>query len=245
MNLLEYALTIEEFFRDQLKKTGLNGYVLGISGGVDSSLVALLLKRSGVPFKCLLLPYGNENDDLTVGEKFCITHELDYDTVDIEKAHSSLVKGIEKNDVELSKINKGNMKARLRMITLYAYSQANSYLVAGTDNLDEYYLGYFTKYGDGGVDVLPIVHLLKGEVIQLLGLLGASDEIVNRVPSAGFYPGHTDESELGFSYDVADKYFRGEPIDHDIQMRIEYLIRISQHKRDSLPSPKPPKRAIR
>ena len=237
MKLLDYAKVIEEFLRTRLKKTGLKGYILGISGGIDSALCAVLLKRSGVDFKCLLLPYGLDHPDYEIGKRLCERFSIEHDVIDIKPVHALMVDDIENNMKNMSKLTTGNMKARIRMTILYAYAAERNAMVVGTDNYNEYMLGYFTKYGDGGVDILPIVHLLKGEVRELSKLLGVPEEILTRIPSAGFYEGHSDEGELGFTYDVADKYFRGEKVDEDVRNRIEYLIRVSEHKRVALPRP--------
>lgn len=242
MNLVEYVEVICEFLRDTLKTTKQKGYVLGLSGGLDSAVVALLMEKANVPFKCLLMPIESNYNDLEVGLRFVKNHHFDYEISDLTLAHQAIIDTAKANNHELRKEVRGNIKARLRMSNLYAYAQQLGYLVIGTDNYDEYMLGYFTKYGDGGVDLLPIVYLLKGEVKEVGRLLGLEDEILNRKPSAGFYEGHEDESELGFSYDEADRYFlnpHDETISQTVKARIEHWINISHHKRDPLPKPIP------
>lgn len=242
--LLAYADEIGDFLRDYLKTSGLKGYVLGLSGGIDSAVVALLLKRAKIPFKCVLLPFAQLNDDLDIAQRMSLQENFDYDVIDIAKTHASIIEDLQKNNVNISRENAGNIKARLRMTYLYSYAQSLSYLVVGTDNYVEYMLGYFTKYGDGGVDILPIVHLLKGEIYDLARLLGTPQEIINRTPSAGFYEGHTDEDELGFTYEEADRYFSGKIVNDETKKKIERLIRISTHKREPLPQPKPYQRKL-
>ena len=121
------------------------------------------------------------------------------------------------------------------MSTLYAVANSVNYMVIGTDNEPEYYIGYFTKYGDGGVDLLPIASLTKTEVRAWARVLGLPERLVNRVPSAGFWPGQTDEGEIGVSYDFIDRYLVGEKIPPEIQERIETLHRQSEHKRHKPP----------
>ena len=123
------------------------------------------------------------------------------------------------------------------MTILYAYAQKVGGLVIGTDNKDERYTGYFTKYGDGGVDLLPIVHLLKREVVEACKIYGISDRLAERVPTAGLFEGQTDETEMGVKYEDLDNYLLGKEIDQKSKERIEHLHRISEHKRAPLPTP--------
>ena len=139
-------------------------------------------------------------------------------------------------------MSQGNLKARLRMATLYSVANALNYLVVGTDNAPESYTGYFTKYGDGGVDVLPISSLTKTEVRAWARALGLPEKIAGRVPTAGLWPGQTDEAEMGLTYDMIDRYLLGEQVPATISERIEELNQVSEHKRQLPPSfelPKP------
>ena len=139
-----------------------------------------------------------------------------------------LQKGYQSGDTQMVR---GNLGARLRMTTLYAVGGHLGYLVVGTDNAAESYTGYFTKYGDGGVDILPISHLTKGEVFAMGRYLGVPEQILTKAPSAGFFHEQTDESEMGVSYDDIDAFLRGEPVTENKQAIIEHLHRISEHKR--------------
>ena len=128
------------------------------------------------------------------------------------------------------------------MCALFAYAQEHSGLVLGTDNWDERYVGYFTKYGDGAADLLPIVHLTKQEVRDACKMLGLSEDLYNRVPSAGLFEGQTDEKEMGVLYVDLDNYLLGKEVNLEAKKRIEHLHKISEHKRVEIPTPKPPKR---
>ena len=139
---------------------------------------------------------------------------------------------------ELDRSTLANLKVRIRMCVLYAYAQKHRGLVIGTDNKDERYTGYFTKYGDGGVDLLPIVHLLKREVVEACKIYGLSNHLAERTPSAGLFEGQTDETEMGVTYQELDDYLLGKVIDQKKKERIEYLHRISEHKRVDIPTPK-------
>lgn len=136
------------------------------------------------------------------------------------------------------KMSLANLQPRLRMSTLYAIAQEKNYLVLGTDNLVEMYIGYFTKYGDGGVDLLPIVNLSKTQVYNLAKELGINEEILNKAPSAGLWENQKDEDEMKFSYKDFDQFLQDKSkLKKSVVDRIEYLHEISQHKRNKIPRP--------
>src|SRR5690606_7818796 len=116
-----------------------------------------------------------------------------------------------------------NLRARLRMSTLYTIANNLGYMVVGTDNKAEVYTGYFTKYGDGGVDLLPIANLLKREVYEWAKVLGVPNEIINKAPSAGLWDGQTDELEMGTTYDYIDAYISGNEIPEKDRVIIDKL----------------------
>ncbi len=133
---------------------------------------------------------------------------------------------------EKAALGDANMRARLRMTTLYAVANNFGYLVVGTDNAAEWHTGYFTKYGDGGVDLVPLVHFTKGEVRELAKILGVPEEIINKAPSAGLWEGQTDENEMGTTYNMIDAYLKGEEIPEKDRTIIERLHAVSEHKRN-------------
>ena len=132
-----------------------------------------------------------------------------------------------------------NMKPRLRMATLYFFANTLNYLVAGTGNRSEAAIGYFTKYGDGGVDLLPIGHLVKSEVRAVARELNVPSPIIERSPSAGLWMGQVDEEEMGFTYAELEHYLDEGPqgVSPALAMRIERLTRSSEHKRQLPPTP--------
>jgi NAD+ synthase len=132
-----------------------------------------------------------------------------------------------------------NIKPRLRMTSLYFIANSLNYLVAGTGNRSEAYLGYFTKYGDGGVDLLPIGGLLKGEVNAMARELGVPQPILDKAPTAGLWMGQTDEAEMGFSYDMLEAYITkgASAVPPNVAARIEQLRSSSDHKRATPPIP--------
>ncbi len=221
---------IIEWLKDYLKNTGLDGFVLGLSGGVDSALVAALCEKAA-PGKTLgvILPIDSDPEDeadaLLVAEALGVeTHKAD-----LTEAFSALSEALEFK-VPSSRFAKANIKPRLRMIALYYYANLLNRLVVGTDNRDERYLGYFTKFGDGAADIMPISHLSKSEVYEYARYLGVPEKIVQKTPTAGLWLGQTDENEMGFTYTDLHKYFAGEEISGEIAAKIERMHRTSRHK---------------
>lgn len=233
----KYQEYLVEWIRSEVNKANMKGVVVGMSGGVDSSVVATLAKKA-FPNNSLgvFLPIGKMGSDFddakSVAEKIQIQTQL----VDLTNSFEELKKATKVS----AKLSIANIKPRLRMSALYALAQEYNYLVLGTDNAAEWILGYFTKYGDGGVDILPIVHLTKGEVKNMAKDMGLPEIIYTKAPSAALWDGQTDEEELGYSYDEIDKYLKGKEISESIKEQIENQIRLTNHKRNPLPIPKKP-----
>lgn len=241
-NLQAYLLEIESFLKDYLAKSGCKAYVLGLSGGVDSSLVAAIARHAVGKDKLFCYAIDIESNPKDIEDAKRVAKELDVnlEVISLTKTYESYLKELHGDN--FIRLSKSNLKVRMRMCALFAYAQEKSGLVLGTDNWDERYVGYFTKYGDGAADVLPIVHLTKKEVREASKLYGLSEELYNRTPSAGLFEGQTDESEMGISYEDLDNYLLGKQINEDAKKRIEHLHKISEHKRVEIPTPKPPKR---
>ena len=244
MKLKEYLKVIEKFVKDYLENNKMDRYVLGLSGGVDSSLVAAICKNAvgKERLTCIAMPIESLPEDLEDAKEVAKQLDVELLVVDGTKIYQQAKKEFEDLGIELDRSTLSNLKVRIRMTILYAYAQKVGGLVIGTDNADERYTGYFTKYGDGGVDLLPIVHLVKSEVVEACKLYGISDRLAERIPSAGLFEGQTDENEMGVKYSVLDAYLKGEEIDEKSKERIEYLHRISEHKRVPIPTPKEFKR---
>ena len=239
MKLANYLQEIKQFLKEMLQKTGASTYVLGLSGGIDSSLVAALAKEAVGKEKlmCLMMPIDSHPDDL-IDALFLADHfKLNYLVIDGSKSFHATVDEYKKQGVELSFAALTNLKVRIRMTILYAFAQTHGGLVLGTDNMDERYTGYFTKYGDGGVDLMPIAHLVKSEVMEAAEMLGVPSYLVKRVPSAGLFPGQTDEKEMGVTYRDLDAYLLGKEVNEETKKRIEHLHKISNHKREPIPTP--------
>ena len=244
MDLKSYLKEIEKFLQNYLAETHCEKYILGVSGGVDSSLVAAILKSAVGRDKvhCLIMPIDSIKEDTEDGLTLVKDLDLPYDVIDNSEAFEAYKKEFQKNGIELDRSTLGNLKARMRMATLYAVAQKERGLVVGTDNADERCVGYFTKHGDGACDILPIAHLVKGEVVEAAKLYGVRQHLAERVPSAGLFEGQTDEKEMGVSYKDLDAYILGKEVSEEAKKRIQYLERISEHKRNPIPTPIPFKR---
>lgn len=242
MRLAQYLNEIIIFLQNEVKKANAKGLIVGLSGGVDSAVVALLIKKA-FPNNhlALIMPCDSpiSDYDYQCANNLVKTHQLIAKTVNLDNVFSSfkqlLIADI--NNSEKSKLILGNLKARLRMNTLYAYAQNHNYLVVGTDNSDEWHIGYFTKYGDGAADLLPIVHLLKQDVFAAAKILKVSKEIIDRKPTAGLWEGQTDEIELQFNYHQLDQYLLGNKLTLPslVINKIESMHENSNHKRTPIP----------
>ncbi len=241
-NLKAYLLEIESFLKDYLVTSNCKGYVLGLSGGVDSSLVAAIAKRAVGKDKlfCYAIDIDSHPSDILDAKKVAKQLDVHLEIISLSKTYHSYLDELKGND--FMRLSKSNLKVRMRMCALFAYAQEHSALVLGTDNYDERYVGYFTKYGDGAADLLPIVHLTKQEVREAAKMYGLSEDLYNRTPSAGLFEGQTDEKEMGVTYEELDNYLSGKEVSVEAKNRIEHLHKISEHKRSEIPNPKPPKR---
>ena len=202
MNVEEVARKISGWMADRTRAAGARGVAVGLSGGVDSAVVLALAQRGlgpdvlGVMMPCES-PGRDANDALEVAASLGVATS----TVHLGGPYRKLLEVIPSG----SELAKANLKARLRMATLYFFANTLNYLVAGTGNKSELAVGYFTKYGDGAADILPIGGLLKRQVRELAAHLGVPRKIVDKPPSAGLWPGQTDEGELGISYEALDE----------------------------------------
>ena len=209
IDLKEVATIIKDFIKTYVKNSGAKGVVLGLSGGVDSIVTALLCKESLGKNNvcCLFLPekttpeIDKKHFDLIV-KKF----ELLYEKKDISEVVDSITNG---SIIKPDKFALANIKARARMILLFEYANMKNFLVCGTSNKSELLVGYFTKYGDGGVDIMPLGDIYKTQVWQIAKNLKIPNEIIVKPPSGGLWEGQTDEGELKLSYDRLDMILSG------------------------------------
>lgn len=246
MNLAD---TISQWIRQQVNGAGARGLLVGLSGGIDSAVVARLCQMAtpdnvlGVILPCHSDPQ-DERDARLVAEHF----QLPLTRVDLDQPYDHLIEAARAAQAQLprelldaspapddlrARLPLANIKPRLRMICLYFLANQLNYLVAGTGNRSELAIGYFTKYGDGATDLLPLGDLLKSEVRTLARELGVPREVIDKPPSAGLWLGQTDEDEMGFSYAELEAYLEHGPGDvrPAVAMKIERLARASEHKR--------------
>ena len=233
-----------KFLKEYAKKAKSKGFVLGISGGQDSSLAGRLaqlaveeLRKEGydATFIAVRLPYGIQKDeeDAKKALKF-IAADKEFvfnvkDPVDAVKTVYDDMTG-----TPLADYHKGNVKARMRMIAQYAIGGQENLLVIGTDHAAEAVTGFFTKYGDGGADILPLTGLTKRQGKQLLKELNAEEAIYLKIPTADLLdniPGQADETELGITYDQLDDYLEGKEVADEVAEKIEARYLITEHKR--------------
>lgn len=229
---------------------GCRGFVLGISGGQDSSLAGRLAQlaaerlRAGgreAEFIAVRLPYGTQLDEADARLALDFIRPDRQIAVQIEGAVDAMVDAVNAATGEpVSDFNKGNVKARARMMAQYTIAGDRSLLVIGTDHAAEAVTGFFTKFGDGAADVLPLAGLTKGQGRDLLQHLEAPRRLWEKIPTADLLddsPGQTDESSLGLTYEQIDTYLTGGDLSQDARERLESLYRVSAHKRNLPVSP--------
>ncbi|RST71470.1 ammonia-dependent NAD(+) synthetase [Siminovitchia acidinfaciens] len=235
-----------DFLKEYMEVNAIfNGYVLGISGGQDSTLVGKLAQiavdelnatneTQKYKFIAVKLPYGIQSDSKDVDDALeFIQPSVTYD-VNIKPAVDASVASLEKAGVKVSDFTKGNEKARERMKAQYSIAAMNGCVVLGTDHAAEALTGFFTKYGDGASDVVPIFRLNKRQGRALLEELGCPEHLYTKIPTADLEddrPMLADEVALGVSYDDIDDYLEGKQVSDTAKNTIEALFRKSEHKR--------------
>jgi len=219
------------------------GAVFGLSGGIDSAVVAALAKQA-FPHHTLglVMPCHSEPRDAADGALVAHHFGVPSATVDLGPVYDLLLELLagSSSDLPESRLATANLKPRLRMTTLYAFANQLGYRVLGTGNRSELAVGYFTKYGDGGVDLLPLGSLVKSEVRDLARSLGVPARIISKPPSAGLWADQTDEAEMGLTYEELDAYVLTGAASPAVKAQIDAMNAASEHKR-ALPriAPKP------
>jgi len=230
---------ISSWIKERVEEAGAGGVVLGMSGGLDSSVAAVLAKRGlGDRVLGLVMPCHSDPTDVEHARLVAAKFGIETEYVDLTPVFDCFLEALPPGD----RMAVGNLKPRLRMATLYYFANTRHYLVMGTGNKSEIMVGYTTKYGDSGVDILPLGDLLKMQVRKLARELGILEEIIAKPPSAGLWQGQTDEGEMGISYEELDRVLvavesgdTGE-CDQEALARVEAMMAASQHKRDPIPS---------
>ncbi len=236
MNIEKAKETIIDFIRTKTQEAGVNGMVVGLSGGIDSALTAYLAVEAlghenvlGIHLPELnITPAEDVLDATEVADRL----NIEFKTINISEIMSAFMYSIPESD-NASPLTNGNLKARIRMSILYYYANMSNRMVIGTGNKTEIMLGYYTKYGDGGVDIEPLGDLYKTEVMELSRTMGIPEGIITKPPTAGLWVGQTDEDELGISYAVVDKLLEMLLNDKSPEY-IQDILNISSEQMDSI-----------
>lgn len=234
-----------DFLKAYCLKSGAKGFVLGISGGQDSTLAGRLsqlaaeeLRAEGYQanFYAVRLPYGTQKDEKDAQASLAFIKPDQTFIFNIENPIAAFDNAYTNATGEvLADYHKGNVKARMRMVAQYAIAGEKQCLVVGTDHAAEALTGFFTKFGDGGADILPLTGLTKGQGRELLKALNAPEQLYLKTPTADLLdnkPQQADETELGFEYNVLDQYLLGNEVYPDVKANIENRYEVTKHKRE-------------
>ncbi len=253
------ANQVSDWLKARLEESGARTFVLGLSGGIDSAVVCGLAARGVGADRVVgvIMPSASNPDDAVQAAKVASAFDVKTLTVDLtsmaQSFHASMptetaldalrILSSEESDVDARRqLATANVRPRLRMTTLYYVANLVKGVVLGTGNKSEAMIGYFTKYGDGGVDLFPIIDLYKFEVRSFAAHIGVPQSVIDRPPSAGLWQGQTDEDEIGLSYAQLDEALmaieRGETagIAPDVLDRVKNMNAVSHHKRQPVPT---------
>ncbi len=235
---MKVAGRISSWIRERVEEAGAEGVVLGISGGIDSSVTAVLAKKGlGDGVLGVIMPCHSDPTDVEHARRVAAQFGIETEYVDLTPVFDCLLEALPPGD----RVAVGNLKPRLRMATLYYFANSRHYLVMGTGNKSEIMVGYTTKYGDSGVDILPLGDMLKTQVQKLARELGIPEEVIVKPPSAGLWEGQTDEGEMGISYEELDEIIMAiesgdvDGCNQEALARVRAMMAASQHKREPIP----------
>lgn len=251
------AEEISGWLRERFEEGGAEKFVLGLSGGIDSALVCGLAARAVGNERVVgvIMPSASNPDDAISAAKVAETFDVTTLTVDLSDLTNDFKNALSdatsvretliadaSSDDNREQLADANIKPRLRMTTVYYVANLCRGIVLGTGNKSEAMIGYYTKYGDGGVDLLPIIDLYKHEVRELARAIGVPDSVIARPPSAGLWEGQTDEDEIGMSYEELDAVLaaieRGDTsgLVESVVEHVKGMMSGSQHKRSPIPA---------
>ena len=244
LNYEKLATDVEIWIKEYVHSTNAKGVVLGLSGGIDSAVTAALCANAlgKENIMGLGLPIESIPQDLEDAKLIANHLEISFVISDLTSVYREFIRVLP-SEIQSSEMALANIKPRLRMTTIYYVGQSMGYLVGGTGNRAEIAIGYFTKYGDGGVDFEPMGALYKCEVRKIAQILKIPEKIITKPPSAGLWQGQTDEGEIGMTYDLIDEILYR--IDYHLEIsdlnakdveKVLNLINISEHKNKMPPS---------
>jgi len=236
----ELAQKLTSWIREQVTAANRHGVMVGLSGGLDSAVVAVLCKKAFSQSTLgAIMPCHSSSIDSDHAQYVAQEFDIPTVTVVLDKVFDLLIETLPQQALEPStlRLSEANLRPRLRMLTLYYLANSHNSLVVGTSNRSELAVGYFTKYGDGGADILPLGNLVKSQVRTLAGFLGIPNEIIEKPPSAGFWEGQTDEQELGITYEELDSYLLTGQAREEVRKKVDALAQASAHKKRLPPMP--------
>lgn len=249
----ELAADISGWLRERLDEGGAERFVLGLSGGIDSAVVCGLCVQAAGADRVLgvIMPSSSNPDDAASAHKVAEALGVNTITVDLSSVAETFYAAMPSGAVlptvsagtaeQRQQLATANVRPRLRMTTLYYIANLTRAIVVGTGNKSEAMIGYFTKYGDGGVDLFPIIDLYKHEVRAVAREIGVPESVITRPPSAGLWEGQTDEDEIGMTYDELDRILAAidtgdtAGIDEAKLERVNELVTSTHHKRNPVP----------
>jgi len=242
-NAAKYATKIASWIKNIVERNSRKGVVLGMSGGIDCSVVARLCQLAGVDTALVIMPYGDDmhkshhlQDAMELIERFAFNYHIYNIQPAVDALKTDNIQFLASATVQNKELSLANIRPRVRMTYLYQLAQLGSLFVAGTGNLAERTIGYFTKWGDGACDFNPLAMLSKQEVYILARYLGVPDCIINKKPSAGLWEGQTDEAEIGMTYAQIDAFLlQGTSGDTEIDAQILKRSEFSKHKFAPIP----------
>ena len=232
VNFAGLSEAIQKWIYRTVFNASAGGVVVGLSGGIDSAVATALASRAlgAENVLGLIMPCRSAQEDTDDGIRIADHLKVNYRVCDLSPVLDSFIKAGELEGTSV--MNSANIKSRLRMAMLYANSTDR--LVLGTSNYSEIQVGYWTKWGDGAADLLPLGRLYKEEIRKLAESLELPEWIINRVPSAGLWPGQNDEDEMGVSYSDIQAYFEGTGVSEAAAEKIRRLAGLSEHKRNPI-----------
>ena len=246
---------ITNWIENYINKSGAKGIVVGVSGGVDSALTSTLCAETGHNILCLEMPIYQNKDQVSRSKKHIDWLMSKYPNVtskqiELNDTFESFVNSLPDNSSDKHELSLANTRSRLRMVTLYYFSALNNYIVAGTGNkVEDFGIGFYTKYGDGGVDISPIADLLKSEVFTLAKFHNIIDEIIEAEPNDGLWnDNRSDEEQIGASYEEIEDAMMNFNKSDNLSKREKEVLDIfnsfhkaNKHKMDPIPVCEKPK----